>query len=240
VVHRVRALAPERLQRTVSALTQGAVAIDWSRTQAYAVHLFHPFYGIELNVAGRQWDGIVASDDADRRVAEVAAMLRADADRRGLPVVSVLTREEAFGEGADSRLPDIVLELEADAEGDTAFGAALVEHAGAPGPNEPTGSHTPTGILILSGDGVRPGRVLGARIEDLAPTILRFMGVAVPRSMTGRILAESFEPDALPVPDPGGDGAGGSRPVQPAAMTEISADEEAEIMESLRTLGYVE
>jgi predicted AlkP superfamily phosphohydrolase/phosphomutase len=236
VVHRVRALAPERLQRTVSALTQGAVAIDWSRTEAYGVHLFHPFYGIELNVAGRQRDGIIRADDAGTRLEEITAMLRADAGRRGLPVVSVLSRDEAFGEGADPRLPDIVLELETDAEGDTAFGSSLVERAEPPGPNEATGSHTPTGIVILSGDGVRPGDLLGARIEDLAPTILRYMGVAAPGSMTGRVLAEAFEPDALSAVDDESSTATAEAP----AVTEITAQEEAEIINSLRTLGYVE
>jgi predicted AlkP superfamily phosphohydrolase/phosphomutase len=250
VVHRVRAMAPERLQRTVSALTQGAVAIDWTRTEAYAVHLFHPFFGIELNVAGRQRDGIVPAGDARQRVEEIAALLRMDAKRRGLPVVSVLTREEAFGGGADPRLPDIVLELEADAEGDTAFGGSaqknahfvrLVEQAGPPRPNEPTGSHTPAGIVILSGEGVRPGNLLGARIEDLAPTILRYMGVQPPASMTGRVITEAFDAEALRVAgNPPPTGALGPPVGATSRMAEISAQEEAEIMDSLRTLGYVE
>ncbi len=235
VVHRVRALAPQRLQRAVSAVTQGAVAIDWDRTSAYGVHLFHPFYGVELNVAGRQRNGIVAPQDRAARLDALLGTLRSDAARRGLPVDGVLTRDEAFGPGADERLPDVVLRLAGDVEGDSAFGGALVRDAGEPVAGAPSGSHTPDGILILAGSDIRPGLIPGARIEDLAPTILRYMGILPPASMTGRVLAEAFAPGVIAAGD-----RSWSADFEPATNLGVSAQEEAEIIDSLRTLGYVE
>jgi predicted AlkP superfamily phosphohydrolase/phosphomutase len=236
VVHRVRALAPERLQRAVSSVTQGAVAIEWGTTEAYGVHLFHPFYGVELNVKGRQRDGIVAPADLVRRRTEIVELLRRSAEAAGLPVVQILTADEAFGRDPDPRLPDIVLQLEDDTEGDSGFGTPLVAAAGARGPHEPSGSHTPTGILIMAGAEVRAGRLDGARIEDLAPTILRYMGIEPPASMSGAILEEAFRPGTLVRGD-----VAWSDAFEPLSAGDgISADEEAEIMDSLRTLGYVE
>ncbi len=59
--------------------------------------------------------------------------------------------------------------------------------------------HTPEGILVLAGPGVRPGTVEGARVHDIAPTLLAYLGCAPPASMEGRVLREAFTLD-LPRP----------------------------------------
>jgi len=49
-------------------------------------------------------------------------------------------------------------------------------------------------VLMVMGPGVKKGcRVVGARIIDLAPTILYAMGIPVPSYMDGRVLKEIFE-----------------------------------------------
>jgi hypothetical protein len=100
-----------------------------------------------------------------------------------------------------------------------------------------SGHHRPDGVLILAGPGVRPGVHLDeASILDLAPTALHALGVAVPREMDGRVLAEAFEeasPLARPVAHSQADvyKDGTSEP-------DLSDEEMDEVQEKLRGWGY--
>lgn len=56
----------------------------------------------------------------------------------------------------------------------------------------------PDGVLILGGDGVRPGTlVTGAELVDVAPTLLYALGLPVARDLDGRILTEAFTSEFL-------------------------------------------
>jgi predicted AlkP superfamily phosphohydrolase/phosphomutase len=101
-----------------------------------------------------------------------------------------------------------------------------------------SGTHHPTGIFIGSGSPFKKMTVEGARIIDLAPTILYLLGVEVPGDMDGRVLAEIIEDDfqsrhpvrfksRAPV---------GER-VGPFEYTER---EEKDVRDRLQGLGYVE
>jgi predicted AlkP superfamily phosphohydrolase/phosphomutase len=64
----------------------------------------------------------------------------------------------------------------------TAVGAAT--HAGAP-----------DGVLLVAGEGIRPGAVpTRASVLDVAPTLLYLLGLPVARDMSGRVLTEILEP----------------------------------------------
>lgn len=54
--------------------------------------------------------------------------------------------------------------------------------------------HLPDGVLVIHGPGVRPGvRLAGARVFDVAPTVLAVLGCPAASDMRGRVLAEAFE-----------------------------------------------
>jgi hypothetical protein len=56
----------------------------------------------------------------------------------------------------------------------------------------------PDGLLLLRGEGVRLGvQVPGARIADLAPTLLYACGLPVARDLDGKVLAAAFDPSLL-------------------------------------------
>jgi predicted AlkP superfamily phosphohydrolase/phosphomutase len=62
---------------------------------------------------------------------------------------------------------------------------AAATHAGAP-----------DGVLIVAGEGIRPGPLpAGASVLDVAPTLLYLMGLPVARDMEGRVLTEILEPE---------------------------------------------
>jgi len=57
-----------------------------------------------------------------------------------------------------------------------------------------TGVHELQGIFLASGPGIKKNVELeGAKIYDLAPTILHVFGIPIPSDMDGRVLKEIFE-----------------------------------------------
>jgi predicted AlkP superfamily phosphohydrolase/phosphomutase len=234
VVYRVRMRAPAWVQRRISSLTQAAVALDWSRTEAYGAHVFQPYYGIELNLAGRQGQGVVPQSAYRERRAEIIERLRESAEREGLPVVAVMTADAAFGTGHDPRLPDVIVQFEDDVVGDNALGPAVVVSNGSRGPHEGSGGHSREGVLIAAGAGVRPRRYGAMPIEGVAATLLSYLGITPPAGM-GPPLADLFEPDSLTV-----DGDDRWEPEGSRVESGVSSAEEEEILESLRGLGYLE
>jgi predicted AlkP superfamily phosphohydrolase/phosphomutase len=103
------------------------------------------------------------------------------------------------------------------------------------------GNHRPNGVIFIKGDGIRQGKIIeGARILDLAPTILYLMGTPVPADMDGRVLEQAFQSTYL-------------REHQATYMGPVDADDErapvdrgyseedaALVEERLRSLGYIE
>ncbi len=53
-------------------------------------------------------------------------------------------------------------------------------------------THYREGVVAIDGPGVRPGSNLSADLHDLAPTTLAWLDLAVPESMTGRVIQEAF------------------------------------------------
>jgi predicted AlkP superfamily phosphohydrolase/phosphomutase len=104
-----------------------------------------------------------------------------------------------------------------------------------------SGDHRDDGIFVAHGPGIRPGlEVHGARIIDLAPTLLHLQGVPAPAAMDGRVLQELFT-DAQPVATTAAPTSSLAPALVPAkADGTYSADDEETIVERLRALGYME
>ena len=61
-----------------------------------------------------------------------------------------------------------------------------------------TGVHKREGVFLACGPGIKRGvEIQGARIYDLAPTILHVLGAPMPRDMDGSVLREIFEQDSV-------------------------------------------
>jgi arylsulfatase A-like enzyme len=98
------------------------------------------------------------------------------------------------------------------------------------------GNHRMEGILLAHGKGIRPGKVAGASLMDLAPTALYLLGHAVPDDMDGKVLESMIDPEEL-----------SRRPIDRLHVDEsdehtqdgLSADEQEEIRAKLMGLGYL-
>lgn len=103
---------------------------------------------------------------------------------------------------------------------------------------KPVAWHRTFGMIALWGPGIRRGEEIhGATLLDVAPTILRLLGMPVARDMDGRALVRAFEEtgEQLPTIETYEDGS-------PHALPPEDLDDEAvnrEMMRQLRDLGYV-
>jgi hypothetical protein len=98
-----------------------------------------------------------------------------------------------------------------------------------------SGCHRREGIFIAHGPGLQRGHTIdGADILDLAPTIMHLLGESVPRIMDGRVLQEVFSnPTEVSYLEQAADQAA------PTDSQSLSQDEEAQLEERLRSLGYL-
>jgi predicted AlkP superfamily phosphohydrolase/phosphomutase/tetratricopeptide (TPR) repeat protein len=65
-------------------------------------------------------------------------------------------------------------------------------------PNEPSGpaiEHSPYGIFVMAGPGIRSGgmQISGASVLDVTPTILHYLGLPVGKDMEGKVLMHCFD-----------------------------------------------
>jgi len=184
-----------------------------------------------VNDRGRFPEGIVDPERISETMDDLSTFLKADIDpKNGKPIIREVHRGEQLYSGPFAgRGPDLVIE----------YANHFIFDA-APRADNPftEGGHTLQGILLAAGPDVRAARIAGASLVDVAPTVLHLLGQPVPPDMDGRVLVEAFDPDYFarrPVVigeqearyehAPGGDG--------------YTAEEEAEVLEQLRKLGYV-
>jgi predicted AlkP superfamily phosphohydrolase/phosphomutase len=260
---RLRAAAlktiPERLQAPLFRLAGGRLVgavesrvrfggIDWSATRAFSEELnYNP--SIWLNVAGRDQRGVVRGEEYETVCADLRDRLLAWRDplSGGAVVRRVWHRDELYrGECVDGA-PDLTLELETPG----GYSYMCLPSGGADGPvieklgaasllggklTGMSGSHRREGIFVLAGEGVAPGRVRGARMTDMAPTVLSLLGfAAVDESFEGRFDGRVLACAA---------GAGGHLGA-PAAALKYGAEsyydetDETRLRERLERLGYL-
>lgn len=217
-----------------------APPVDWSRTRAYSGS--PATEGIFINLKGREAGGIVLPGRHYEQVRdELAAALQAlrDPETHAPVVQSVFRREELYAGPFLDLLPDLVFDL-GDGPylaGDALDAERMLEALPA---GFVQGRHRSTGILAAIGPDIRSAGqmpVEGARIVDVAPTLLFALGLPIPEDMDGLPLLELFTEDYC-----------SSHPLRYTAPESVAAmapgpgdDEEdtAEMERRLRGLGYV-
>ena len=233
--------APEDTSETgrlgLGRISQTPSMIDWRRTTAYG--LTPSSNGVHIAVAGRRGHQGIDPKAYEAFRARLKDQLCQFTDpATGERVVpQVLTPEEAFPGDQMGRAPDLTLSIR-----DGGFVSILKSDVVLKLRPEVVGTHRPEGIFMAKGPRIRPGLVLPPlSITDVAPTLLYSLGLAVPQDLEGRVVEQIFEPASLRerpirVGDPT------HTPVAFPDGTDYKEEDEgeAQVLERLKNLGYVE
>jgi predicted AlkP superfamily phosphohydrolase/phosphomutase len=213
-----RALSRTRAGYRMKQRMRAPATLDWSRTKAYSAGSGG---AISVNLRGREVHGVVAPADYDRVRRDVADALLAfrDPETGEAPVADVTFREDLpAGEHLDLA-PDL---LARPAPG---WSLGNIDRVTQPS-RWPTGDHRQEGIIVSSeaatSDLGRPS------IVDLAPTVLGVHGLRADDS-DGRPIAAIGEAGAVLV-----------EADAPGRDDDLARDQQDEIAQHLRDLGYIE
>jgi predicted AlkP superfamily phosphohydrolase/phosphomutase len=109
------------------------------------------------------------------------------------------------------------------------------DHGLSPAGNQ--GLHSPLGIFIARGEGIRKdAQYAGASLLDIAPTILHLLAEPVPLAMDGKVLAPIFDEGWLRAKPP----RYADRSIEGQVGTGVSREATEDVLERLRALGYIE
>lgn len=99
------------------------------------------------------------------------------------------------------------------------------------------GLHSPYGIFIGAGEGIRrEAEYPGASLLDIAPTILYRLSEPVPLAMDGKVLVPIFEPAWLSANPP----RYVEKDVERTVGGGVSREGEEDVLERLKALGYIQ
>jgi predicted AlkP superfamily phosphohydrolase/phosphomutase len=223
--------------------------IDFDRTLAYSEDVRG---NVWINLKGRQPKGTVGQDKYDEIREELIRLLKELRDpQTGKRMTDkVFRREDLYSGELVSRAPDIVFtqpedrytymlrRSRTDRNLDVWVETIPASEIGV----WPTSSHTLDGIFCLSGEHINRGKwVHGARIIDLAPTILYLMGLPIPDDMDGQVIVDAIEPCFMEKCPPEGASAKPEAAMNAAPPHQSYTEEEqVEVQKRLRDLGYIE
>jgi predicted AlkP superfamily phosphohydrolase/phosphomutase len=214
--------------------------IDWPNTTAF----ISSGIGLRINLKGREPQGFVDPADYDKVRDQVAQQFSDFKDpENGMNVFKYAQAREKVLSGPYTELaPDVMclpntgyLPTEALASFDPL--AVVAAHRSLFSRSTLwCGTHSPYGMIAGSGPGIKGGKIEGATLDDIAPTILYAMGLPVPRDMDGRVLTAMFdqkylEANPISYEDVQSGGA--------VAARELSDQESKIVEERLRALGYL-
>ena len=193
--------------------------IDWSKTKAWSEGGYYA--RVFFNVAGREPQGVIPSAQYGAFQEEMKAKFEALADDKGEPMKSLVFKPKEIYQNVRNVAPDLIVH----------FGGLYwrsigsVGHPGLYLQENDTGpdgcNHAQYGMFLMAAPNCPlAGEYSGARLLDIAPTLLDLAGYDIPESMQGRSLVAGMEKKA---PDQGfGD-----------------ADSEQLIHDRLAGLGYI-
>ncbi|HYI43939.1 MAG TPA: alkaline phosphatase family protein [Actinomycetota bacterium] len=206
-----------------------ATPLDWTKSRAYT-SVSSTGEGVSINLKGREPQGTVDPKDYDSLRKELFEKLSAFRDpvTGKAPIRKIYYKEEVLSGKFLDTAPDLLL-VPAPFYSLT-HAKGVVEDA-----DWLSGDHRLEGVVVAVGPEVTPGPIKEtAELIDLGPTCLAALGVpsGIPRD--GKVLSSLVGDIQLQVSDAGlaqdsHDADGG-----------LTSDEEGEIEEHLRGLGYVE
>lgn len=213
--------------------------LDWEHSQAYSGDTTQAGL-LYINLQGREPHGIVAPGEEYQRVREdIRARLYAwinpvTGDKM---VQRVCFREELYQGHQVENAPDIIAFYQ-EPDYESRKGAIFLST----NPIEPIknayATHRLMGMTMIAGPAIQPGPIqTKLTLTDMAPLILYLLDEEIPEEFDGRLPEELLKPEQLARRPPRWNNA-------PTTLTQeneaqLSASDQAKILDQLRNLGYV-
>jgi predicted AlkP superfamily phosphohydrolase/phosphomutase len=202
---------------------EGYIGSDWRHTPI----LTTVPYGGEIFVNDERFPGAAVADSERAGViADVSARLAAVAPPGGESILTDIVERDAIYSGPHAAsAPDLFFEAVPGwlvARGnlsptDSLFGAPSYSFSG---------YHLPDGIIVAAGPGIATGgRVDGAGLIDVAPTLLYLAGAPIPRALEGRVIEALIDPQRL------------AR--DPIRFEDVAIERSAEEIEAIQAVPYI-
>jgi len=206
-----------------------ASPVDWDKTRAYT-SVVSTGEGVSVNLKGREPEGTVDPNDYEKVRDELYDALDGfrDSATGTNPIGKIYRKEEVMrGEHFDTA-PDLLL-VPAPFYSLT-HAKGMVEDA-----DWLSGDHRLEGVVVATGPEVTPGPLKEtAYLQDLGPTSLAALGVPSGVARDGAVL-ETLVGEGVKL-----EVAASASAQQQGDETGLTSDEEGEIEDQLRGLGYVE
>jgi len=194
--------------------------VDWTETTAIA--------------SGQGLVYVVTDDESER--AEIRSALiediRTATGADGSPLTKeVYTREQLYHGGEVDKAPDIVFDQRPGVHTSEAIGPDEVLST----PEDWLGENVPEGMVVFHGEGIDATELDEISITDVAPTILHWLGLAVPEDMDGDPLQTVFSDGA----DPARRDVRSRSPLGRSDDTDDHTIDE-DVQDRLQDIGYLE
>jgi predicted AlkP superfamily phosphohydrolase/phosphomutase len=161
--------------------------VDWSRTRAWGEGGY--YCRLCVNVAGREPQGLVAPEDVEQLLGELADRLQRLPGPDGEAIGTRVFRPQELWREQRGIPPDLIVyfgDLGWRSNGGLGHGRHWT-YDNDTGPDD--ANHDRNGLCIVAGPGVPVERREDMAIYDIAPTILAQAGLPVEEAMRGRVLA---------------------------------------------------
>jgi len=161
--------------------------IDWTKTLAYEVGAYQA--RIYLNSKKRSPQGIINDEDYEKIRNEIAEKLASITDDKGNKINNKIYKpEDVYHAGYSDESPDFYVffdDLKWGVNND-GIGSNKVHLVGDEAGNDNAGHH-PIGSLIISGGNIKNSTTQElVSIYDIAPTILKLLGLDLPLDLRGK------------------------------------------------------
>lgn len=192
--------------------------VDWEETTAIG--------------SGQGLVYVVADSEPERQaiLESLEADLRATTGLNGEPIARSIHRREDLYEGEYvDKAPDLIFDQRPGVHTSEAMGDGEIFST----PTDWRAENVPEGMVLFHGDDVAAGDLGEVKISDIAPTILHWMGHAVPTDMDGEVLTDVFADGAPPA----------ERSVETREpLPDLDADPtiDAAVEDRLADIGYLE
>lgn len=193
--------------------------VDWEKTKVWSEGGYYA--RVFLNVKGREPQGVIDPAGYESIRDEIKAKFEATVDIQGQPLGTLVFKPEEIYKSVQNIAPDLIVH----------FGALYWRSIGGVGYptvhllENDTGpddcNHAQFGSFILAAsNNPLQGEITGARLLDIAPTLLDLGGYDIPASMQGRSLVAG-------------------RRLEPSEPGDYTSDDETIVRDRLSGLGYI-